>query len=178
MIHLLRAINVGGHNKISMALLRSCYERLQIENVQTYIQSGNVYFRSNKNIENSEIEKSIVTVTGLPIHGFLFSNEEWLSCLEYAPAWMNNTNQERKSYFTFTTMEITPLEFDMIAVEVSSSEQIAYFNRVLYHAYPSSLKQPCLTAQKLEKILKRHSTSRNWNTVQAMKMLIDSANNA
>lgn len=39
---LLRGINVGGHNKLSMKDLREILEALGYESVKTYIQSGNV----------------------------------------------------------------------------------------------------------------------------------------
>jgi uncharacterized protein (DUF1697 family) len=43
---LLRGINVGGKNKVPMAKLRTMLEELGLENVSTWIQSGNVIFRS------------------------------------------------------------------------------------------------------------------------------------
>ncbi len=47
-VALLRGINVGGKNKVSMASLRSCLEELGAERVQTYIASGNVMFDSTQ----------------------------------------------------------------------------------------------------------------------------------
>lgn len=47
-IAFLRGINVGGHNKIIMAELRSSLEQLGLHNVKTYIQSGNILFESNE----------------------------------------------------------------------------------------------------------------------------------
>jgi uncharacterized protein (DUF1697 family) len=44
---LLRGINVGGNNIISMAELRRCLEDSGFKNVTTYIQSGNVLFESS-----------------------------------------------------------------------------------------------------------------------------------
>ena len=44
----LRAINVGGHTIIKMADLKQIFESLGLENVQTYIQSGNVIFESDE----------------------------------------------------------------------------------------------------------------------------------
>lgn len=52
---LLRGINVGGNNIIKMADLRSCIEALGFQNVQTYIQSGNVIFETDKS--ESEVLK-------------------------------------------------------------------------------------------------------------------------
>jgi uncharacterized protein (DUF1697 family) len=45
---LLRGINVGGGNSIKMADLKACFEECKLENVATYIQSGNVLFETAK----------------------------------------------------------------------------------------------------------------------------------
>ena len=45
---LLRGINVGGKNKVSMGELRRTLEGLGYSNVSTYIASGNVILSSNK----------------------------------------------------------------------------------------------------------------------------------
>lgn len=45
-VALLRGINVGGNNVIRMADLKDCFERQGLEDVRTYIQSGNVLFAS------------------------------------------------------------------------------------------------------------------------------------
>ena len=47
-ILLLRGINVGGKNKVSMAALKKCLEDLGFSNVSTFIASGNVFLQSNK----------------------------------------------------------------------------------------------------------------------------------
>jgi uncharacterized protein (DUF1697 family) len=53
---LLRGINVGGSNIIKMSDLKTCFEKMGFEDVLTFIQSGNVLFRSG--------EKSIPKLTG------------------------------------------------------------------------------------------------------------------
>jgi uncharacterized protein (DUF1697 family) len=45
-VALLRGVNVGGGNRLPMADLRSSVESLGYDGVATYIQSGNVVFRS------------------------------------------------------------------------------------------------------------------------------------
>src|SRR5258707_12701573 len=47
-ISMLRGVNVGGHNKIKMEALRALYESLKLRDSQTYVQSGNVIFRSDE----------------------------------------------------------------------------------------------------------------------------------
>jgi len=45
-VALLRGINVGGKNPIPMAGLKACFEENGLDDVLTYIQSGNVVFSS------------------------------------------------------------------------------------------------------------------------------------
>lgn len=55
---LLRGINVGGKNKVSMSELKACLEKLSFSDVITYIASGNVILRSSKSAKEikSQIE--------------------------------------------------------------------------------------------------------------------------
>lgn len=50
-VALLRGINVGGHNKVSMRTLKTVFESLGLEHVSTYINSGNVIFATSKKEE-------------------------------------------------------------------------------------------------------------------------------
>ena len=45
-VALLRGINVGGNNMVSMKSLKENFERLRLRDVSTYINSGNVLFRT------------------------------------------------------------------------------------------------------------------------------------
>lgn len=56
---LLRGINVGGKNKVSMASLKECLEELGFTHVTTYIASGNVVLKSDKS--PAEIKARIET---------------------------------------------------------------------------------------------------------------------
>jgi len=47
-ISMLRGVNVGGHNKIKMDALRTLYGSLKLRDAQTYVQSGNVIFRTDE----------------------------------------------------------------------------------------------------------------------------------
>ncbi len=66
---LLRGINVGGHHQIPMARLRRLYERLGFEDVQSYIQSGNVTYRSpiDGPDRSAEVEAAITAEFGWAI---------------------------------------------------------------------------------------------------------------
>src|SRR5690349_6291659 len=45
-ISMLRGINLGGHRQIQMGELRALYESLNLRDAQTFINSGNVLFRT------------------------------------------------------------------------------------------------------------------------------------
>ena len=60
LISILRGINVSGHKLIKMDALKKMYEKPNFENIQTYVQSGNVIF-SVKETGTKEIEKIIST---------------------------------------------------------------------------------------------------------------------
>src|SRR5690349_2137395 len=52
-IAMLRGINVSGHKIIKMEQLRESLEALALQNVRTYVQSGNVVFQTpEKSSEN------------------------------------------------------------------------------------------------------------------------------
>jgi uncharacterized protein (DUF1697 family) len=53
---LLRGINVGGKNKVSMAQLKTCLEELGYSNVSTYIASGNVIVQAAKSADAIQAE--------------------------------------------------------------------------------------------------------------------------
>ncbi len=60
-ISILRGINVSGQKKILMADLKLLFEKLKCENVTTYIQSGNVVFKSSTELTDLELSKKIET---------------------------------------------------------------------------------------------------------------------
>ena len=45
-VALLRGVNVGGKNNVSMQALKESFEAIGLEDVRTYINSGNILFRS------------------------------------------------------------------------------------------------------------------------------------
>src|SRR5215471_14035332 len=57
-VSLFRGINVGGHNGVRMDALKELHESLGLQDVQTYIQSGNVVFTSD-NANVAQIQKDI-----------------------------------------------------------------------------------------------------------------------
>lgn len=68
-VALLRAVNVGGTGKLPMAELRAMCEAVGLENVRTYIASGNVVFRSRKSeaAVKKALETALAEYAGKPV---------------------------------------------------------------------------------------------------------------
>jgi len=57
-VALLRGVNVGGNNMISMKSLKESFETLRFSNVSTYINSGNIIFQTKED-DPRKLEKKI-----------------------------------------------------------------------------------------------------------------------
>jgi uncharacterized protein (DUF1697 family) len=69
-VALLRGINVGGKTLIKMADLKACIEAVGLDDVSTYIASGNVLFESSRRDRaklEGEIERAVEQRFGLPV---------------------------------------------------------------------------------------------------------------
>ena len=78
-VALLRGVNLGARNKVSMADLRTLIESLGAEDVQTYVQSGNVVFKSRVRSAAKlagDIERQISGELGLEISVILRTNKQ------------------------------------------------------------------------------------------------------
>ncbi len=87
-ISILRGINVSGKNIIKMADLKQLYETLGFMEVQTYIQSGNVIFRTKEqNIITIEktIKEHIITHFGYDIPVLVIKSEKLKKIVETLP---------------------------------------------------------------------------------------------
>ena len=100
---LVRGINVGGKNKVVMAQLRQELTELGLENVETYINSGNIFFNSivprTKLIEKLQafFERRYPFIQNFS----LLSIEEYEEELRNLPDWWNH-EMARKDILFYT----------------------------------------------------------------------------
>lgn len=87
-IAFLRAINVGGTTIIKMADLKKMFESFGLENVQTYIQTGNVLFESPETSTSrleEQIEHHLEKASGKLIRVFVRTMKEVAALVENCP---------------------------------------------------------------------------------------------
>lgn len=90
---LLRGINVGGNNKISMKELKEAFEQAGMSSVKTYINSGNIVFTDDRNKEQVTLvsEQAILEHFGLHIKVLVYSFGEYSRIAQAVlPEWAND----------------------------------------------------------------------------------------
>jgi uncharacterized protein (DUF1697 family) len=109
MVAFLRAINVGGH-LVKMDRLREIFTAMDVANVQTFIQSGNVVFESSKTPEDLEalIEARLEKVLGYPVATFIRTPLELRAILECPPITAGERNAAANIMVGFTRDKIPP----------------------------------------------------------------------
>ncbi len=97
-VALLRGINVGGNNKIDMKTLKMVFEKVGMEEVQTYINSGNVIFQSSKksiSLMEEILESAIIKEFGISVRVLVKSEDQMNHILAALPVeWKNDAEMK------------------------------------------------------------------------------------
>jgi uncharacterized protein (DUF1697 family) len=83
----LRGINVGGHAKVDMKTLAALCTKIGLREVKTYINSGNVIFRSDRNAEplRAALERAVTELAGREVKVILRTAEDLKTLLDANP---------------------------------------------------------------------------------------------
>lgn len=162
-IALLRGINVSGKNIIKMDSLKEMFTKLNFEKVQTYIQSGNVVFSTNKTKENlvKSISDEIKLKYELNVPVLVLEKNELDEIISELPF---SEFEEKDIYFTFLNEESKITDFSKILEKRSHSELIHISKNVIYLVCPDGYGNTKLSNSFLEKQLKVLCTTRNLKT--------------
>ena len=107
-IALLRGINVGNSVKINMKELTTLFEQCDFSSVSTYINSGNVIFKSNdtKNSIREHIEKALYIATGQEVKVLVKTKSEMVKIANSIPSnWQNNDIQKTDVAYLFESID-------------------------------------------------------------------------
>lgn len=166
-IALLRGINVGGNNLIKMTDLKSCFEKMNFTEVQTYIQSGNVIFNTeekNPEVILTTIQNSLSVSFNYQAKIALITNNFLKKVVLNAPENFG-TQPEKYRYDVcfvmppFTAKEVfenTPA--NPLVDQKFLQNDVVYYQRLIEKASQSHLSK--LIQNKIYKEI----TIRNWNT--------------
>lgn len=108
-IALLRGVNIGGRNTVSMAKLKEAFVAAGFVDVATYINSGNILFSSNESATKlKEICEAIILDTfGLAIDTAIISADKLAEALAAAPAsWGDSKECWHNAVFVMPTITV------------------------------------------------------------------------
>lgn len=170
-IAFLRAINVGGYRKIKMQDLREMLEKMGFENVQTYIQSGNVLFDSDESDPTAlsqSIEKEIESEFGHEVPVMIRTPRDLKKLISENP-FNDQLEDPFKLYVTFF-LETPSSEKQQELKDLSSDiEKFDFVDSELFSLIDKKTDQKVNFSNGfVEKIIGIPGTSRNWKTVNKM----------
>ena len=166
-IALFRGINVGKTRSLPMKDLVRILEGMAYSDIRTYIQSGNVVFRSAKKCSRKEsdgISSAVEAEFGFRPDVTLLEKSDLDSAVERNPF---PTDEGKFLHFFF--LESEPAEPDIEALETikTKSEEFRLDGRVFYLYTPDGFGRSKL-AQRVERKLGVSVTARNLNTVRKL----------
>jgi uncharacterized protein (DUF1697 family) len=169
-IALLRAVNVGGRNKLPMKALASELQALGMSDIRTYIQSGNVVFRGpGKRATRlaAQIGAAIEARFGFEPHVVVISDEDLAAAVAGNP-FPESTDSDRRALHLFF-LDDAPRDTDLERLNTvrQRDERWDVSGRFLYLHAPDGVGDSKLATQ-VERILGVTATVRNWRTVCAL----------
>ncbi len=170
-ISMLRGVNVGSHNKIKMDALRALYESMKLREAQTYVQSGNVIFRTDeRDIARlaKRIENGIERKLGFRPDVILRTATEMREVIARNPFAKRRGIEPSKLLVTFLGSDPGAEAREKILQIKCDPEELRIEGRELYIYFPNGIGRSKLSWAGLEKTLKTPGTARNWNSVTKM----------
>jgi uncharacterized protein (DUF1697 family) len=165
---LMRGINVGGKNIVTMTGLKNFLEKLGYSNVLTYIASGNVIMESDKaaNAIKSQIEKTLPDSFSLDdehIKVLVLTRDQLQAVIDNKPKGFGEQPEKYHSDAIFL-MGIDSAEAMSVFAPREGVDKVWPGDSVIYSQRLSSLR----TKSRLSKIMGtpfyKSMTIRSWNT--------------
>jgi uncharacterized protein (DUF1697 family) len=179
-VALLRGVNVGGNRLISMADLRIAFEAEGFEAVSTYIQSGNVIFRTaapQSSLE-AQIEGMITKHFKVAVPVMVRSHEQLRRVITQAPQGFGEKPTLYHSDAIFLKAPLTSRGALRVVELQGGVDQAWPGTGVLYFARLTARR----TQSKLSKIAGtpeyKLMTIRSWGTTTKLLTLLNTANEA
>jgi len=156
-VALLRAVNVGGTGALPMAALAALCADVGLSGARTYIQSGNVIFRSplSEPEIRTRLEKALARKMGKPIDVLIRTGAELRSILAANPFPQANPSQVGILF-----LPLPPPAKSVKEIVIPGREEVRVVGREAFIHYPAGMGR-----SKLKLTALGTGTVRNVNTV-------------
>jgi uncharacterized protein (DUF1697 family) len=169
-VALLRGINLGARNRVAMADLRAVVERAGGEDVRTYVQSGNVVFRSRSSAARlaASLEAGIRRPLGLDIAVLVKTKQQLAKLVERNPF---ASADPSTLHVTFLAKAPARDRARKLSEQSFAPDELHVAGREVYLRCPNGYGRTKLSNAFLEQQLAVPATTRNWRTVTTLAEL-------
>lgn len=166
---LLRAVNVGGHGILPMATLREVLTELGYGKVSTYLQSGNAVFTASQPAAavTNAVQRSLKKRVGQQIDAVVRTAEQLDRIVEHGPLPPAVAATTKHVTFLRQASDATPLR--AMPVKELTPERLFIEGTELYLLLPNGIGRSKLAAMVAQRLKATPGTTRNWNTVVALR---------
>jgi uncharacterized protein (DUF1697 family) len=162
-VALLRAINLGGTGKLTMTELKGVCDELGFKDARTYIQTGNVIFRSAlaEPTVKAKLEKALAPKLGKSHAALVRTRSELESIIRRNPF-----KSAVASRVLVLFLDEAPARDAFSDLRIPGREKVKLDGREVYIHYPDGMGR-----SKLKLPLTESGTGRNLNTVVKLAAL-------
>ncbi len=167
-IALLRGVNVSGKHKISMADLKFGLERLGLKDVLTYIQSGNIVFKSDiasTSYLEERIKKEINDSFGFDVPVLVMTRSDMENILQECPYKKTEDVEANRIYFVLLQRKPEDMLINTLKQTDYPNELFQVAEYCVYLNCTRGAGNAKLTNNLIERKLKVVATTRNHNTM-------------
>lgn len=170
-IAFLRGINVGGQKKMPMIEVREMMTRTGFKNVRTYIQSGNIIFKSELNSTKELqglIHRAIEETFGFDVPVLVKTANEIRGVLLKNP--YNNENDLAHNRVYFVLLQDTP-DAELVKTFKSMNfpnEKFRVSDTCVYLCCENGYGKAKLSNNMIERKLEVKATARNYRTMNKL----------
>jgi uncharacterized protein (DUF1697 family) len=174
LVFMIRGINVGGNRPLKMARLRALCEALGLQNVRTYLQSGNVVADSPNGdpaAHGLALEQRILRDCGYEVSVVVRTAAQMARVLSSNPLGVRAALEPKFHHATFLARPAALAALAGVTLPLGKGEEASLVGDVIYLYCPNGYGDTKINNNFFERKLGLAATTRNWQTVTALSGL-------
>ena len=171
---LLRGANVGGRNRVPMAVVVKALRDAGCDSVQTYIQSGNAVFHAVDAVAAdaaTAVGAAVAAQVGRTIPVILRTREEFSQAVRVNP-FPDGEEDHRTVHVGFSDLRAAPERIAALNPQRSPPDEFRVQGREIYLRLPNGAARTKLTSAYFDSVLGTTTTFRNWRTVLKLLAMV------
>jgi len=154
-----------------MEALKICFEQIGYSQIETYVQSGNVFFHTddeNTSKISFDIKQQIFKEFGFDVPAIVISKSDLESCLKNNPYSKNQNVDTKKLYVAFLSKNLLSTAINDLKTSQFKPDDATVYENKIFIKYDIGVGKTRLDQKYIEKKLNLIATIRSWNTVNKL----------